>query len=161
MRESLRDVIFPVVLHQLAQLNIAHMRAAIDDPLMADFVAQLARVNAVADAAPGFVWRLQNLDGNTVGIGGFDDPKILVNLSVWTSLESLRAYAYESAHVEVLRQRQRWFARATEAYQVLWWVSAGERPTVAEARLRLGRLRLEGPTPAAFTFAHSFPAPTT
>ena len=143
----------------LAQLNIARMRAPIGDPVMADFVAQLDIVNAVADASPGFVWRLAGDNGSAVGIGGFDDPTILVNMSVWHSLTDLRAYVYAGAHREVVRDRRRWFERFDGPYQVLWWVPAGHRPSVAEARERLVLLRRHGPTLAAFTFAQPFDAP--
>ncbi len=141
--------------HHLAQLNIARMKYAIDAPEMADFVARLEDVNALADRSPGFVWRLQTDDGDATAIDFFG-PDVLVNLSVWLDLESLRDYAFRSAHKEVLVQRQRWFERMTEAYAVLWWIPAGRIPTIDEAADRLERLRRDGPGPQAFTFKDNF-----
>ncbi len=141
----------------LAQLNIARMRFALDDPRMADFVAGLGRINALADAAPGFVWRLQSESGNATDIQAFADPHLLVNMSVWESSDALRAYAYRSQHADFLRRRQEWFAPMETPTQVLWWVTTGHIPTVSEAKERLEHLTAYGPTPQAFTFRTAFP----
>ncbi len=141
---------------QLAQLNIALGQAVIDDPVMAEFVAALDAVNALADAAPGFVWRLQDEDGNATSIRAYDDERMIVNLSVWESAESLWAFVYESDHLDVMRRRREWFARLPHSHLVLWWVPDGERPTVAESVARLEHLRAHGPTPRAFTFKRRF-----
>jgi len=146
---------------ELAQLNIARLLAPLDDPLLRDFVDQLDPVNATADAAPGFVWRLQTEDGNATAVRMYDDEWLIVNMSVWTSVDALIAYVYSPAHRGVLRRRREWFERLAEATTVLWWVPAGRRPTVAEARERLDHLRTHGPTPAAFTLREAFPAPGT
>jgi hypothetical protein len=145
--------------YHLAQVNVARMLAPLDDPLMAEFVAQLDAINALADASPGFVWRLQTADGDATSVRAYDDPRILVNMSVWRSLEALSAYVYASAHRGVMRRRREWFARFDGPYMALWWVPAGEIPRVEEARERLEHLRAHGPTLAAFTFAAPFPAP--
>lgn len=142
----------------LAQLNIAKMKAPIDDPLLADFVAALEPVNAAADASPGFVWRLQE-DGDSTSIRVFDDDTLLVNLSVWKDLDSLKAFFASGLHAAVMRRRGEWFDRMEEAYAVLWWVRAGDVPTVAEAERRLERLRTAGPGVEAFSFAQPFPPP--
>lgn len=146
--------------HQLAQLNIAAMKAPLDDPLMAEFVANLDRINTLAEAAPGFVWRLQDEGGDATQVRPFGD-NILVNMSVWADVASLRDFAFRSAHVEVMRKRRDWFERMAEAYAVLWWVPAGHIPTLEEAAQRLHLLRTQGPSPRAFTFkeAHAAPAP--
>ena len=141
--------------YQLAQLNIATMKFAIDHPGMADFVARLDDINALADAAPGFVWRLQTDDGDATGIDYFGTDA-LVNMSVWKDIESLHGYIYRSAHNEVMALRKQWFERMTEAYSVLWWVAENHIPTVEEAGERLERLRQQGPGPGAFTFKQSF-----
>ena len=141
--------------YHLAQLNIARMKHAIDAPEMADFVARLDDVNRLADEAPGFVWRLQTEDGDATGIDFFG-ADLLVNMSVWQDLESLRDYAFRSAHKQVLAQRHRWFDRMTEAYAVLWWIPAGSLPTLEEAAERLDCLRRDGPGPRAFTFKDHF-----
>jgi Domain of unknown function (DUF3291) len=143
---------------QLASLNIGRLLAPLDSPQIAGFVAALEPLNRLADASPGFVWRLQTDAGDATSIRPFDDDLILVNLAVWESLESLRAFVYSSAHVQVLRQRMAWFERLAAAHMVLWWVEPGHIPTVAEAVDRLERLRRDGPTPAAFTFRTPFDA---
>ncbi len=142
---------------ELAELNIARAVAPLDHPAMSAFVANLDRVNALGDASPGFVWRLQDDSGAATSIRAFDDPRIIVNLTVWSSVEALREYAYRSAHVEVFRRRRDWFLPLDGPSLVLWWVPAGHRPTVAEAKERLGHLASEGPTAAAFTLKAPFP----
>jgi heme-degrading monooxygenase HmoA len=145
--------------YHLAQVNIGRMRAPLDDPLMAKFVARLDEINAIADASPGFVWRLQSAEGNATSVRAFDDPHLLINMSVWESLDALSAYVYASAHRGVMRRRREWFARFDGPYMALWWVPAGHIPTVDEAKERLERLRAYGPSPAAFTFKAPFPTP--
>ncbi|MGZ8501660.1 MAG: DUF3291 domain-containing protein [Candidatus Limnocylindrales bacterium] len=142
----------------LAELNIGRTVAPMDDPLMADFVANLDRINALGDASPGFVWRLLDESGSATSIRAFDDPRMIVNLTVWESIEALREYAYRSGHVEFLRRRREWFVPLDGPSLVLWWVPAGHRPTVKEARKRLDRLAAEGPTPEAFTLKTAFPS---
>jgi hypothetical protein len=146
--------------HHLAQLNVARLREPIDSPLLAEFVAALAPVNALADASPGFVWRLQSDGGDATSIHAYDDPLIIVNLTVWQSVEHLREFAFRSGHRDVMRRRREWFERMADAYVVLWWLPAGSVPTVLEARDRLERLRRDGPTAEAFTFRAPFPPPT-
>ncbi|GAA2748449.1 DUF3291 domain-containing protein [Kitasatospora cinereorecta] len=146
--------------HQLAQLNIARLLAPLDSPQLADFVAALDPVNAVADRADGFVWRLvEGEDGNATDARIYGDDWLLVNMSVWRDPEALEAYVYGEEHRAVLRRRREWFGRVAEAMTVLWWVEAGHRPTVAEAEGRLTRLREQGPTAEAFTLRERFPAP--
>src|SRR5262252_9021117 len=133
------------------------MRAPLDDPIMAGFVARLDEINALADRSPGFVWRLQTDAGNATYLRPYDDDRILVNMSVWESIETLREYAYRSAHREVLRQRQEWFERFDGMSLALWWVPAGHRPSVDEAKQRLAHLEENGPTAFAFSFKTTFP----
>lgn len=144
--------------YELAQLNIAHMVAPLESPALADFVANLDRINALAEASPGYVWRLQTDDGNATALRPFGED-MLVNLSVWESVAALHHYVYRSAHVEILRRRKEWFASMREAYQVLWWVPRGHRPTVLEAKAKLEHLRAHGPGPDAFTFKRAWPPP--
>jgi hypothetical protein len=147
----------PAVAHHLAQLNIALPKAPLEEPLLADFVAQLDAVNALADGSPGFVWRLQDEAGNATGIRAFGDDRLIVNMSVWESLEVLRAFVYSSdGHKRVLRRRREWFEHMAEAFLVLWWVPAGHIPPLDEAEERLEHLRSHGPTQHAFTFRESF-----
>jgi hypothetical protein len=148
----------------LAQVNVARLRAPLDSSLLADFVAALDRVNAAADAAPGFVWRLQTEDGNATSVRAFEwdqagSAGVLVNMSVWESVEALAGYVYSDTHRQVLRRRRRWFERMAEAYTALWWIPRGHLPTTLEAEDRVLHLRESGPTPYAFTFRERFPAP--
>jgi hypothetical protein len=139
----------------LAQVNIARAQAPIDSALMADFVAALDRINALADAAPGFVWRLQTEDGDATAIRPFDDAAMLINMSLWRSVETLREFVYRSGHVEVMRRRREWFERI-ESHMALWWLPDGELPSIADAKQRLAHLAEHGPTPYAFTFKRRF-----
>jgi len=148
----------PLAYH-LAQYNVARLVAPLDDPLIADFVAALDRVNQLGDRSPGFVWRHQTEDGNSTSIRVRGDPLILINFSVWEDAESLFEYTYRSDHAEVYRRRREWFEPPSEAHLVLWWVPAGHEPTVEEAEERLDYLRAQGPTSQAFTFKQRFPRP--
>ena len=145
--------------YHLAQLNVARLVAPIDSAELADFVAGLAPVNALADAAPGFVWRLQEESGDATGLRPWGDDMI-VNLSVWASAEALRSYVFAPGHLEVLRRRREWFVPMPSPHLVLWWVPAGYRPSLAEAGERLARLAADGPGPSAFTLRTAFPVPT-
>ena len=143
---------------ELAHLNVAKMKAPYADPLLADFVARIPGVNAVGDASPGFVWRL--VDGSDeAGPDPFNDPLLLINLSVWTGVEALRAFVYGESHAAVMQARRQWFDATGLAPYVLWWVPAGRRPQLADGKVRLERLRRDGAGPAAFTFARPFPPP--
>jgi len=142
--------------YHLAQLNIGRSVAAIDDPAMADFVANLDRINALGEATPGFVWRLKDETGSATAIRAFDDPLMIVNLTVWTSVEALRGYVYRSDHADLFRRRREWFVPLDGPSLVLWWVPAGHIPTVAEARERLDHLAANGPTRIAFTLKTTF-----
>ena len=135
----------------LAQLNIAKMKFPLEDPRMQEFVDQLDAVNALADEAQGIVWRLQTEEGDATAIDFFGTDT-LVNMSVWQDVESLREYAFRSAHKNVLARRHEWFDRLEDAYAVLWWIPAGEIPSLEDARERLDSLREQGPGPRAFTF---------
>jgi len=135
------------------------MLASIDDPIMAEFVAQLAPINALADSAPGFVWRLQTEEGDATSLKVYDDDFVIVNMSVWESVESLREYAYKSAHSNVVRDRKRWFEKFEGLYYALWWVPAGHLPSPEEGKERLDYLRDHGDSPHAFSFKNIFPAP--
>jgi len=144
--------------YELAQLNIAMMKEPLDSPRMADFVANLERINAVAESAPGFVWRLQTPEGDATALRPLGD-QTLVNMSVWKDVASLNHYVYKTAHVEIMRRRKEWFDRMSEASIVLWWVPQGHRPSVVQAIERLQLLRAHGPSADAFTFRHAFPPP--
>lgn len=144
---------------ELAQLNIAHLLAPIDSPTLADFVSELDRINALADAAPGFVWRLQD---DVQEEDPADNPfgeEFIVNISVWDSVASLFDYVYRTAHTDVMKQRKKWFHSAKSQNSVLWWVPTGHQPTAVEAKDRLDMLQANGPTANAFTFKQAFDKP--
>jgi hypothetical protein len=145
--------------YHLAQFNIARARTPMGDPAMTDFVAQLDAINALADGSPGFVWRLQDDSGNATAIQGFEDPNVLLNLSVWETAEDLFTYVYKSGHAKVMARRRDWFERGDGPPLVLWWVPAGHIPDLNEAKARLDELRRNGPGPTAFSFKERFPAP--
>jgi hypothetical protein len=144
---------------QLAQINVGRLIAPLDDSRIAAFIAQLEPVNKLAESSPGFVWRLQSDAGNATDIPYNDDPLVIVNMSVWESVEALKNFIYRSHHMKVLQQRQNWFEKMTLPHYCLWWVPAGHRPTVAEGRARLEHYQQHGATPHAFWFNEWFPAP--
>jgi heme-degrading monooxygenase HmoA len=141
---------------QLAQVNIGRARGEMTDPVMAEFVARLPEINALADQTPGFVWRLQTEDGDATAVRPYADTRIMINLSVWEDLPALRDYVYHSAHAGVMRRRREWFERFERVFVALWWVPAGHRPSVAEAVERVEHLDRHGPTPFAFSFRDAF-----
>jgi hypothetical protein len=146
-------------MYHLAQVNIARMLAALDDPIMAGFVARLEDINVLADASPGFVWRLQSDGGDATSIRVYDDPNIIINMSVWESVEALNSFVYRSVHQGVMRHRREWFERFDGPYLALWWIPAGHVPSPAEGKAALDDLRANGPSPRAFAFARPFPPP--
>lgn len=144
--------------YELAQLNISRLLAPLDAPLLKDFVDNLERINALAEASPGFVWRLQTDEGDATALRPFGKD-IIVNMSVWRDVPSLQAFAFRSAHREFLRRRAEWFEPPSQPMAVLWWVPRGHRPDLAEARTRLEQLRRHGPGAIAFTFREAFAPP--
>ncbi len=145
---------------EIAQVNIALPRVPLSEPELDWFTEALDSVNAVADAAAGFRWRLQTEDGDATAIRGFGDDRLVVNMSVWASIEDLADFAYRNPeHLAVLRRRREGFRPLGQAHQVLWWVPIGHRPLVAEAEQRLAHLRAQGPTSWAFTFQNPFAVP--
>ena len=144
---------------QLAQINIARIIAPTDDPRVAEFMNNLDPINALAERSPGFVWRLKSDSGNATDIPYSADPFELVNMSVWESVEGLRAYTYSSEHVEFFKKRREWFEKPTAPHYCLWWVPAGHIPTITEGKERLEHYRQHGATAHSFWFSQPFPAP--
>jgi hypothetical protein len=144
----------------VAQLNVARATAPLDSPALAEFMAALDGVNALADAAPGFVWRLQSDSGNATDVRLWGDPLLIANMSVWSSIDALFDFVYRTAHNAVMIRRREWFERPAEAHQVLWWIPAGHTPQLGEGLERLAHLRAHGPSAHAFTFKQRFPSET-
>lgn len=138
--------------YQIAQVNIGRIRAELTDPVMSGFVNRLDEINALADASPGFVWRLQTGEGNATYLRPFEDDRTLLNMSVWETVESLRHFVFKTMHVELLRERHAWFEKFSGAYAALWWAPKGHIPSVDEAKQRLVHLDRNGPSQFAFTF---------
>jgi hypothetical protein len=141
----------------LAQVNIGRARGEITDPIMLGFMSRLEEINALAERSPGFVWRLQTEDGDATAVRPYpDDNRIMINMSVWEDLESLREYVFRTMHANVMRHRREWFERFEGVYVALWWIPAGHKPTIDEAVTRLAHLEANGSTPFAFSFAEPF-----
>ena len=134
------------------------MKADIDDPIMKGFVDNLEGVNAIADNSPGFVWRLETDEGDATDLRVFEDNMLLVNMSVWESIDDLKKFVYESFHLEILKRKKEWFDKFDGVYQVMWWLKAGTVPDVDEARARLAYLQANGVSGFAFNFQRNFPA---
>jgi hypothetical protein len=144
--------------HELAQLNVARPLAPLESPVMAEFMASLEKINALADASPGFVWRLQTDAGDATALRPMGED-VIVNMSVWRDAAALSDFVHKSGHVEYLKRRREWFERIVEAYVVLWWVPRGHRPTLEDGIARLALLRANGPSADAFTFRDPHPMP--
>jgi hypothetical protein len=142
--------------YHLAQVNIAAMRAPLTDPIMAGFVARLTEINAYADGAPGFIWRLKGEEDNATAFRVFDNDMLIINMSVWESIDALFDYTYRGQHIEVFRRKTDWFDKMSAPHMALWWIPAGTLPTPQDAKTRLTYLETHGVTPFAFTFKARF-----
>lgn len=146
--------------HQLAQINIARMKGVdINDPIMKEFVENLDKVNAEAEASEGFVWRLKEDNNNATSLNPYGDEQVIVNISVWESIEALERFMYKTSHVHFLRRRKEWFQKFGKAYTAMWWIKAGQYPTVQEAVDKLDLLQKNGATEQVFDFKNKFSAP--
>ncbi len=145
--------------YHLAQINIALAKAEMDTEIMEGFVSRLDEINETADRAEGFIWRLQSEEGDSTAIRAFDEPLLLVNMSVWDSIEALKFFVYKSVHVELIRDRQAWFHKFVDAHQALWWIPAGHIPTIEEAKEKLEAIQKNGPTSLAFHYGKPFAKP--
>jgi hypothetical protein len=144
----------------LAELNVARLRHPLDAVETSEFVSVLEAVNLIAEVSPGFVWRLQG-EGNQSSsyVTAYDDPLVIINLTVWTDVESLKHFTYRSGHGAYFRRRSEWFEPAAEAHMVCWWTPAGTVPEVSDAVARLERLRADGPSEHGFLFNAPLPKP--
>jgi hypothetical protein len=143
-----------------AELNVARLIHPLDAPQNAEFVSVLAAVNAIAEVSPGFVWRLIADDGRSASyVAAYDDPQLIINLTVWTDPESLRHFTYRSGHGAYFRRRREWFEEPTQPQMVCWWIPEGTVPSVEDAVQRLAVLRAEGPSSQGFLFTDTYPRP--
>ena len=142
---------------ELAQLNIARVLAPLESPMMQEFVDNLGPINTIAENSPGYIWRLQDDSGDATSIEVFDDPLIIVNMSVWESVESLKDFMFKTHHLTFLKRKAEWFGKMQEPNHVLWWIEKGTIPTVQEAKRRLIHLREHGDSAYAFSFRNLYP----
>lgn len=142
--------------YHLAQINIATMLAPLESEQMSGFVNRLNEINALAEKSAGFVWRLQTDEGDATAIRVFDDETIIVNMSVWESIDALHKFTYASDHVEVFRKRRDWFHKMTKPVMALWWIPVGTFPTAEDGQAKLEYIAQHGVTPLAFTFKQQF-----
>ncbi len=150
-------------LFHLAQYNVGRVHSPLEHPDLAEFIAALEPINAIAESSPGFVWRLKDDEGQSssyVRVPGIDDPLFIINYSVWEDLESLKHFIHKSGHMAYLRRRREWFEPNPEATSVAWWIEAGSIPMVGEAHARLMRLREHGPSKDAWPLNRPWPAPS-
>ena len=145
--------------YYLAQINVAEMKAPLDNPIMAEFADALDKINEVAETSPGFVWRLKTRSGNATDIRAYPDPKMLVNISVWRSVEQLKVYVYKSLHGDFFIRRRKWFEKYQGEHFAMWWIPAEHLPTVEEGLAKLEYLTLHGDSPESFTFAKPYLPP--
>jgi hypothetical protein len=145
--------------YHLAQVNVARAKAEMNTETMQGFMDQLDAMNRLADTADGFIWRMVGAGGDYTSIRPFDDPLVIMNVSLWRDVDSLKHYVYKTTHMNTVRARHAWFDKMNEIQLALWWIPAGQLPTAQEARGKLELLRRIGATQEAFTFAQPFPAP--
>ena len=143
----------------LAQFNIAKCKAPLDDPLMKPFVDNLERINRLAEQSDGFIWRLQDESGDATDFSIYTDPNIIVNLSVWDSVDALKQFVYTTEHLQFLQQKSQWFEKLPLANLVLWWIPENHEPPLQEAKDRLTQLQHRGDRADAFSFRHVFERP--
>ena len=147
--------------YQLAEINIARMKGVnIDDPIMKEFVDNLDVVNELAENSEGFVWRLKEDNNNATSLNPYDDEQVIINISVWESVETLEQYVFKTFHSEFLKRRKEWFHKYGKVHTAMWWIEEGNFPTVDEAVAKLAALQKDGPTKDVFTFKDRFSAPT-
>jgi hypothetical protein len=147
--------------YHLAEINIARMKGVdINDPIMKEFVENLDAVNQIAEKSEGFVWRLKDENNNATSLNPYDDEQIIINVSVWKSMETLEEFMYRTFHAEFLKRRKDWFTSFGKAHTAMWWIPAGHLPTLEEAVGKLDLLQKNGASQDSFDFRNKFPAPS-
>jgi hypothetical protein len=146
--------------YQLAEINIARMKGvAISDPIMKEFVDNLGKVNEIAEQSEGFVWRLKDEDNNATNLNPYNDEQVIVNVSVWDSIESLEHYMYKTFHSEFLKRRKEWFQSFGQVSTAMWWIKKGEIPDINQATEKLDYLQKNGASEIVFNFRQKYPKP--
>jgi len=144
--------------YQIAQFNVGRMLGDnIEAPIMKEFVDNIAMVNALAEKSSGFIWRMKDENNNATSFNPFNDQQIIINLSVWESVEALEAFTYKSLHTNFLKRRKEWFSNFGKPHFVLWWIEKGKYPSLEVAKNKLEFLQENGPTEKAFNFRMKFP----
>jgi len=146
--------------YHLAEINIARMKGiTIDDPIMKEFADNLDAINQLAESSEGFVWRLKDEENNATSFNPYDDEQVIINISVWESVEALKQYVFKTHHADFMKRRKEWFQKFGKAYFAMWWVKAGTVPTLEEAVAKLDDLQKNGASEAVFNFKDLYPAP--
>ncbi len=148
-----------MIRYHLAQINIAQAKDSMESPVMAGFVERLDQINQLAEQSKGFVWRLKTEQGDATGIKAFEDERLIINLSLWQNLDSLKYYVYQSMHIELIQHRKNWFNKMNSKQLALWWIPEGSIPTIDEGKRKLQYLQNHGPSASVFTFAKPYPHP--
>lgn len=147
------------MLYHLAQVNVGRLRAPLDDPLMAGYMALRPVIDALARQSPGFIWRRGGPGSTARETDLYEDQMIIANVSVWVGLDDYLNFVYRGEHLEVLKHRYEWFERFGGPRHALWWIPQGHLPSAEEARERFEYLRGHGETPYAFSSRKAFLAP--
>ena len=146
-----------IIKSQLAQINVAKMKGVnIDDPIMKEFVDNLDRINSIAEQSDGFVWRLTDESNNATSFNPYQNEQIIINISVWRDIDSLKQFVYNSDHASFIRRRKEWFTQFGKAFFCMWWIPEGQMPTLDNATERLDHLQANGPSEYAFDFRTIF-----
>lgn len=147
--------------YQLAEINIARMKGInINDPIMKEFVDNLDNVNAIAESSEGFVWRLKDDSNNATSLNPYNDEQVIINVSVWESIETLENFMYKTFHSDFLRRRKEWFQSFGKAYTAMWWIPKGQFPTMQQAVDKLDFLQKNGASAMVFDFRKKFSPPS-
>jgi hypothetical protein len=147
--------------YQLAEINIGRIKGVnINDPIMKEFVDNLDSVNQLAESSEGFVWRLKDDSNNATNLNPFDDEQVIINISVWESVEALEKFTFKTFHTDFLKRRKEWFQQLGKAYFAMWWIPKGQYPTMEEAIAKLDFLQQNGASEQVFTFREKFDKPS-
>ncbi|MDQ7050802.1 MAG: DUF3291 domain-containing protein [Enterobacterales bacterium] len=155
------DTIESMNRYHLAQINIAQAKDSMQSPVMDGFVKRLDEINQLAEQSEGFIWRLKTEQGDATGINAFEDDRLIINLSLWNNLDSLKHYVYQSVHIDLIQDKKHWFNKIKPAHLALWWIPEGCIPSIEQGKQKLQYLQNHGASASVFTFAKPYPHPET